>query len=296
MLPVLPALPEPVLPEPVLPEPMPLLLGVEEVPPAPEPVLLPAAPVPPGVEEVVPPEEAPPTALPVLPDELLPLVTLLSRRHFSRSVPVMPRHLLELLLLAPPEAESLLDDPALDEPVALGDDEAPDEVLGDEVLGDDALGVELDAPDELLGVDALSLALLVVSALLAPEDDEPAAELCAIAALERASSAAAVAEQISFNVIWTSSFNKGWGDCGALHAIGMPERILFLRWHAFLLCSAPCRRETRFKSAPRRPWPPPHSFITARRRPSGPIRRWDSFFMSTACACTTWNAARDRRS
>ena len=207
MLPVLPALPEPVLPEPVLPEPMPLLLGVEEVPPAPEPVLLPAAPVPPGVEEVVPPEEAPPVALPVLPEEELPLVTLLSFRHFSRSVPVMPRHLLDELLLAPPEAESLLDDPALDEPVALGDDEAPDELLGveldapDEVLGDDALGVELDAPDELLGVDALSLELLVVSALLAPEDDEPAAELCAIAALERASSAAAVAEQINFNVM-----------------------------------------------------------------------------------------------
>ena len=174
------------------------LLGVDGVLPAP---MLPAAPVLPGVEDVVPPEEAPLVllpALPALPEELLPLVTLLSCRHLSRSAPIMPRHLLELLLLAPPEAESLLDDPALEEP-ALGD-----EVDGDDEVDGEALGDELDAPVELLGVDELPaepVALLLVSAPLAPDDDAPAAELCAMAALERASSAAAVAEQISFNVI-----------------------------------------------------------------------------------------------
>lgn len=201
---LLPAAPPVLLPLPMPPvdgevvvEP---LLGVEDVLPAP---VLPAAPVLPGVEEVVPPDDAPlPVllpALPALPEELLPLVTLLSCRHLSRSAPIMPRHLLELLLLAPPEAESLLDDPALEEPVALGE-----EVDGDEEVDGEALGDELDAPAELLGVDELpaeSVALLLVSALLAPDDDAPAAELCAMAALERASSAAAVAEQISFNVI-----------------------------------------------------------------------------------------------
>ncbi len=220
----------------LLPEPMPLLLGVEEVPPAPEPVLLPAAPVLPGVvgvvgvvvEEDVPPLDAAPPVLlpaaPVLPEELepvalgeelllpeelgeellppeapLPLVTLLSCRHFSRSVPVMPRHLLELEVLAPPEAESLLDEPELEEHVALGGDVLGDE-LDEELLGDEALGAD-DAPEELLGDEELPVALLLVSALLAPEDDDPVAELCATATPERASSAAAVAEQISFNVI-----------------------------------------------------------------------------------------------
>jgi hypothetical protein len=52
------------------------------------------------------PEEVPPAAL-----EPLPVVMPSSFRHFSRSVPIMPRHLLEVPLLE----ELVLDEPLLGE-------------------------------------------------------------------------------------------------------------------------------------------------------------------------------------
>lgn len=209
LLPAEPA-PEPVLPElvPAPPGVVVVLPGVDELLPA--PVLLPEPML---GDDDAPPLEAPPDVLPVAP-LVLPLVALSSRTHFSRSAPTMPRHfagVLVELLLAPPEAELL--------PVALGDELLGDEVLG-EVLGDEVLGDEEDAPEELglddeLGVDdapdeaePLSdepVALLLVSALGADEPaDEPPVEeleLCATATPEIASRAAAVAEQISFNVM-----------------------------------------------------------------------------------------------
>jgi hypothetical protein len=209
LLPAEPA-PEPVL----LPEPMPELLpgvvevlpGVDDVPPAPvlpEPML---------GDDDAPPLEAPPDVLPAAP-LVPPLVALSSRTHFSRSAPTMPRHFAGVavvpLLLAPPEAEPLLVEPAAPlelEPVALGDELLE---LGDVVLEPVALGVEVlgddEAPDEAEPPFDAPVALLLVSALGAdePADEAPVEELelCATATPEIASRAAAVAEQISFNVM-----------------------------------------------------------------------------------------------
>jgi hypothetical protein len=192
-VPVLPA-PEPVLlPEPMppelepLPEPMPLLPGVD--------VLLPE----------VPPELAPPVVPiellpPVLPLELLPLVTPWSLRHLSRSVPVMPRHLL-LLPLAPEDEppEALLSEDPLELPpeellpVALG-------VLLLELppteLPPVALGLLLD---ELPPLAPLPVALGALEPAELPPvlpADEP--ELCANEAPAIAKSAAVVAVTTSF--------------------------------------------------------------------------------------------------
>src|SRR5687768_1263763 len=125
-VPVEPPVVPPLVPEPLLPAPLgevvllPLpLLGevvlLPDVPPALElplaPVLLPVAPL-------------------LLPVE--PLVMPSSFRHFSRSAPTMPRH----LLLVPPAALPVLLLP--DAP----DDEAPPEALSDLLLPDE-LGVEL---------------------------------------------------------------------------------------------------------------------------------------------------------
>src|SRR6185436_18859304 len=117
------------------PEPIPLELGT-------------APALPPGVD-VVPPALEP-----------LPLVMPSSFRHFSRSEPVMPRHLLLVL----PEAA----------PLVLGELALGEALLGELVLGELVLGEPL-APAELLPD--------------APE--EPG--VCASETLDRAKSAAAVA-------------------------------------------------------------------------------------------------------
>src|SRR6185436_11638801 len=130
------------------PEPIPLELGT-------------APALPPGVD-VVPPALEP-----------LPLVMPSSFRHFSRSEPVMPRHLLLVL----PEAAPLV----LGE-LALGEALLGELVLGELVLGELVLGEPL-APAELLPD--------------APE--EPG--VCASETLDRAKSAAAVAALMSFSVI-----------------------------------------------------------------------------------------------
>jgi hypothetical protein len=125
--------------------------------------------------------------------EPLPVVMPSSFRHFSRSVPTMPRHLLLVLPEAPLE---LL-------PVALGE-----VLLGEVLLGELLLGVLLlpVAPLELLPVAPLSEELLPVAPALLPvlpppmpPDDEPV--LCASVTLESARSAAAVAALMSFNVM-----------------------------------------------------------------------------------------------
>jgi hypothetical protein len=250
---VLPELPEPLvlgelgLGDVLLPE-LPLVLGelvlgeellLPEVPPALEPLLLgeelPLAPV-----------------LPVLPlaPLLLPLVTPSSFRHFSRSAPTMPRHLLlvlpeelllpdalgvELLLLL--GVELLPEDPE-EPPEALSEELLPDALgvellpleLGLELLPD-ALGVlelppEADEPLEALSDELLPLALGVeLLPLLMPlEDEEP--ELCAIATLDSAKSAAAVAALISLRVIGCCSllgFGRSATTAGA-HAAAAARR------------------------------------------------------------------------
>jgi hypothetical protein len=172
------------LPEPVLP-------GVEELPEE-EGVDVEGVDVEGlGVDGLVldvPPEVAP------------PLVIFSSLRHFSRSVPVMPRH---LLLVAPVELPAELGEELL-LPVALGDEVLGEELLGEELLLPVALGEELlpdapEAPPEALSGDLLSVALDPLLAPPAAPVDEP--ELCAIEALDKAKSAAAVAALMSFNVI-----------------------------------------------------------------------------------------------
>jgi hypothetical protein len=203
----------------LLPEDPPVLLPEPEldpVPVLPEPVLLPEPMLPeleppgallPGVEVVlpdVPPELAPP----VLPLELLPLVTPWSLRHFSRSLPVMPRHLLLLLPLAPEDdapPEALLSDEPLElPPVALGVLllELPLalgvllELLPPAELPPVALGLLVD---ELPPVEPLPVALGVLEPAELPPAlpaDEP--ELCANEAPAIAKSAAVVAVTTSF--------------------------------------------------------------------------------------------------
>ena len=120
-----------------------------------------------GTEPALPPGvEVEPLAVPP-PLELLPLVMPSSFRHFSRSAPVMPRHLALVL----PEAPLLPDTP-------------PDALLPAEPLP--------EVPEELLPA---APALLPAP----PPDVEP--ELCASETLDSAKSAAAVAALMSFNVI-----------------------------------------------------------------------------------------------
>jgi hypothetical protein len=156
-------LPEP-MPEPVLP-------GVALPGVALPGVALPGVALP-GVEapgvEVVPPVVAPPLALPVV-----PVVMPSSLRHFSRSAPSMPRHLLLEAPLAPDEE-------------APPDAEAPPEA---EV-----------PPEALLPV---SLLVLPVAPALAPVEllsptEEPV--LCASETLAIAKRAAAVAVPTNFNI------------------------------------------------------------------------------------------------
>lgn len=127
-----------------------------------------------------------PLALPLVP---LPLVMFSSRRHFSRSSPVMPRHLLLVLPVAPVE---LL-------PVALGEEV-------EELLLPVALGVELELAPALLSVEVLPVAdgllLPVVAPTLDPLLVPPVAELelCAEATPASAKSAAAVATPTTLNI------------------------------------------------------------------------------------------------
>jgi hypothetical protein len=199
---VVPPLVPELLPAPLgevvlLPEPAPLpLLGdgvlLPDVPPALEPpvapLLLPVAPL------LLPPEEE-------------PLVMPSSFRHFSRSVPTMPRH----LLLVPPAALPVLPlEPVLlpaapedEPPEALSDEPLPDALGVELLLLPDALGVELLLLPDALGVELLLLPEALGVELLLPDalgvELEP--ELCASVTLDSAKSAAAVAALMSFRVI-----------------------------------------------------------------------------------------------
>jgi hypothetical protein len=135
-----------------------------------------------------------------------------SFRHFSRSLPTMPRHLLLVLPEAPLEllpvalGEVLLGELLLGE-LLLGELLLGELLLGELLLGELLLGELLPvAPVELLPdapaapPDVLSELLPVAPALVpAAPDEEPV--LCASDTLESANSAAAVAALMSFNVI-----------------------------------------------------------------------------------------------
>lgn len=175
---MLPEAPEAPLPE--VPPPDVLLPGAVPPAAAPPEVLLSVVVLP----EVPPVAAEPEMPVPALPEVAAPLggVAACSCRHFSRSVPVMPRHLLAEALSALPEDEVLA--PA--EPVAAGadeplvegaDEEPPLAALSDDIepLGEEpvALGSWVLAlpRDSALG-DCEAPALGVCEAL-EPELDEP---------------------------------------------------------------------------------------------------------------------------
>ena len=89
--------------------------------------------------EPVPEDEAPPALEPLLG---LPVVMPSSFRHFSRSPPTMPRHLLLVL----PEAALL--------PVELGELVLGEVLLGEVLLGEPALGALLPVEPVALLPDA----------------------------------------------------------------------------------------------------------------------------------------------
>jgi hypothetical protein len=171
----------PVLGGVLLPEPMPLLGVLGDV----------VLPLPLVLGEVLPEVlgEVPPAAPLVVPVPE-PKCASHSARVMLPSLFLSTSEKLGVLLLAPADAEPLLG--ALDEP------EAPVELLPEAPAAPlpEAPAAPLpDAPVELLP-DALG----AFSPLEAPLDDEP--ELCAMATLARAKSAAVVATLMSFN-IWS---------------------------------------------------------------------------------------------
>ena len=169
----------PVVPLPLVPAP--LGEGVLLLEPAPLGLLGDV-----GLLPDVPPALELPVA-PLLLPVVEPLVMPSSFRHFSRSAPTMPRH----LLLVPPAALPVL-------PGAPGED-APLEALPEELLPE-ALGVD---DEELLGVELLEPEALGVELLLLPDalGVELVPLLCAKDTLDSAKSAAAVAAVMSFRVI-----------------------------------------------------------------------------------------------
>lgn len=186
-------MPDPLLPELEPPMPLPGCLAAPLLLPLPD-APLPDAPLP----EVLPLELVPPLEAAPEPD-LLKCASHSAREtcpslFLSTDEKLGVEELEAPALAAPPEAlgeEDELDEP----PVALGEDEldVPPEVL----LGEED---ELEAPPEALPEALLSVALGLE--LLEPdapvlEPEEP--ELCAIARLESAKSAAAVAVLITFN-------------------------------------------------------------------------------------------------
>jgi hypothetical protein len=211
--------PEP-MPEPLLepaPEPAPAPPGCFGVLPLPAAAPLEPAPAPLAPAPLVPPPAA------LEPDllkyashsclEILPLLSLSTSEKLGVLEAAAPE--------APPDAPLPADGLAL-LPLALGvelaPEEAPPEDDGDELLLPLALGVELapeDAP-ELLSEGLLSLAPaleLDPDAPLAPEE----VELCAIAALASANSAAAVAVPTTFNNIKEFLL----GELGKLQRVAM---------------------------------------------------------------------------
>jgi len=180
-----------VLPEePLEPEPMPDPLLPELEPPMPLPGCL-AAPL------LLPLPDAP--LLPeVLPLELVPPLEAAPEPDLLKCASHSAREICPSLFVSTDEKFGVeeLEAPALaDPPVALGEDELddpPEALLGEED--------ELEAPPEALPEDLLSVALGLE--LLEPdapvlEPEEP--ELCAIAMLASAKSAAAVAVLTTFN-------------------------------------------------------------------------------------------------
>jgi hypothetical protein len=204
---------------------------------------------------LLPGVEAVPPAL-----EPLPLVMPSSFRHFSRSVPTMPRHLLLVLPEAPLE---LL-------PVALGELLLGELLLGELLLGELLLPVapvELlpDAPaelPELLSDEVLPVAPALLPVLPPPmlPDEEPV--LCANDTLDSAKSAAAVAALMSFNVmsVFLICWVWGWRRC-----CRSPCRIR---------CCCPCRT---------RCWCPRRSSAAWRRR--CPTLRHSA---CCCCRCCRW--------
>lgn len=190
----------------LLPDAPPVLLPE----PMPEPVLPGVVVVvePPGVVVVVPPGVVV-VVLPAVPPALAPS----SRRHFSRSAPIMPRHLLLALLLALPEAptEGLGAVVLLE---VLESDVPPDEALPPVVIFSSRRHLSRSAPSMprhlLLGLvlaplDALPAVLPVALESLLPPLEAPTLDpvepvLCAKEALASAKSAAAVAVLMSFNI------------------------------------------------------------------------------------------------
>jgi hypothetical protein len=155
-------------------------------------------------EVVLLPDVPPVLELPVAPLLLPvePLVMPSSFRHFSRSAPTMPRH----LLLVPPAALPVLPGaPGEDAPLEALPEELLPEALGvdEELLGvddEELLGVD---DEELLGVELLEPEALGVELLLLPDalGVELVPLLCAKDTLDSAKSAAAVAAVMSFRVI-----------------------------------------------------------------------------------------------
>jgi hypothetical protein len=164
-------LPEPVLPEPMLPEPV---LPLEPMPPldgAAGGVL--------GVAGTV----ALPLVLPLAP---APAPALLSLMHFSCSAPIRPRHLLGTSALPDALAEPEVEPEVV---VSAGADELP--------LAAGAVVLD-EAPVE---PEVLPLAAGAVVLDDAPVEPEADLSPAAIAAVERANSAAAVAAVRAFNII-----------------------------------------------------------------------------------------------
>lgn len=191
-----------------------LLLPEEPLDPElmPDPLLLPELEPPrplPGCVVVLLPLPDDPLLPEVLPLELVPPPEAAPEPDLLKCASHSAREICPSLFVSTDEKTGVeeLEAPALDDPPeVLGEDEeleAPPEALGVEELEapPDALGVdELEAPPEALPEDLLSVALGLE--LLEPdapvlEPDEP--ELCAIATLASAKSAAAVAVPTTFN-------------------------------------------------------------------------------------------------
>jgi hypothetical protein len=136
----------------------------------------------------------------VLPDDVppAPAPARLSRRHFSRSVPVRPTQLLGTLVEAPLAAESLVLGVLPGVPLAPPLMPTPGRSLAPVVLLPPA------APLPPLEDESLAPAAPLLLPALEPDDapPEPEPEPCAKVAVDRARRAAAVAAVRVFSIMW----------------------------------------------------------------------------------------------